>query len=412
MKRTAIVLAGGLLATVASIEAIAQCTTSGSTSSTSTTGSGSGTSGTTSTTGGTTTVGGTCPYGSNGFADGCANAPAGAVPYPNVFSAAVKPHPSAYPTRPEWDVPGVDYSVGVPSNVTLADFQATGVLPSSCTWLNKSTGLVEVTSTPCQLSAIDFSQHGGACVYITSGAGSGAVTITNSKFSVGTATACTGAYLVSAAKGFAGNLDIENNTFLGNGPTTQGMSAAIGSSGSGPVTIKYNYITKLDQHGVDFAAAPTSITERYNVITDFGMQSGSHPNFTYFCGGTFQNVDIEFNLSAEWYGDGAQAAAQGMTIHADSGCGSSLISPVVAHNVVLNPGTGAGTEQTASYVLAPTQDSGATLSGVNMSNNFVDWTGGYGPMYPSKGTGFICSGNVDVYRGSTIAGTFGSVICD
>jgi len=79
---------------------------------------------------------------------------------------------------------------------------------------------------------------------------------------------------------------------------------------------------------------------------------------------------------------------------------------------VLNPGTGSGTAQTASYVLAPTQDSGVTLSGVNMSNNFVDWTGGYGPMYPSKGTGFTCSGNVDLYRSMTISGTFGAVICN
>ena len=352
-----------------------------------------------------------CGFVANGVADGCAEAPAGLPQLAKLFSSAVRPHEVPYPTRPPWNVPGVDYYVGVPPAAQLVDFHADGAVPP-CAKLNKASGLVEIIHTPCQLTAIDFSPHGGACVYISSGAGSSAVKITSSRFSVDAAPACKGAYLVSSGKGFAGDLEIEHNTFLGNGPTLQRMSAAIGSAGSGRVTIQYNYITKFDQHGVDFAAAPTSIAERYNVITDFGMQDGSHPNFTYYCGGTFANVDVEFNLSAEWYGDGAQPAAQGMTIHADAGCRSDFVSPVVAHNVVLAPGVGGRTAQTASYVIAPTEDIGASLSGLTMLNNFVDWTGAYGPIYPSNGSGFRCSGNIDIYRATRIVGKFGDVVCN
>ncbi len=352
-----------------------------------------------------------CGHSTDGLPDGCAGSPAGAPQYPSLFSAPLAPHPSPYPVRPPWNVAGVDYHVGVPSEVSLTDFHADGALPA-CASLHKPTGRVVVTSAPCQLSGIDFSGHGGACVYIAPQAGPGTVTIANSRFSVGTASACKGAYLVAAGKGFAGTFQVESNIFLGNGPTSQSMSAAIGSAGSGPVFVRYNYITQLDQHGIDFAAPPSSISVLYNVITNFGMETGSHPNFAYFCGGTFANVEIAFNLSAEFFGEGAQAGAQGMTIHADSGCGSNLIDPIVTHNVVLNPGTGAGAAQTASYVIAPTQDSGATLSGANISHNYIDWSGGYGPMYPSKGTAFVCSRNIDIYRGNVMAGTFGNVICN
>jgi len=237
---------------------------------------------------------GACPRGA-AYPDGCAGAPIGPMQHPQLFSAPLKPHNSPYPVRPPWNVAGVDYYAGVPANLKLASLEDTGALPA-CASFNASTGLVWVNATPCNLSAIDFSPQ-GACVYIPAHAGSDAVSVTNSRFAVGSTSGCKGAYLVSSSREFRGSLFVANNSFFGNGPTTQAMSGAIGSGGSGAVTIQYNYITRIDQHGIDFSAAPSSISEQYNVITDFGMEVGSHPDFTYFCGGEFRNVRIEYNLS-------------------------------------------------------------------------------------------------------------------
>jgi len=349
-----------------------------------------------------------CPQGT-AYLDGCAGAPPGTAPYPAAFTDPVAPHDAAYPVRPPWNVPGIDYYVGVPLDLALADLGVGGALPA-CASFDSSTGMVRVTSTPCDLVGIDFASY-GACIYILSDAGAGAVTIAYSRFAVGTA--CPGSYLIASGRGFAGNLTILYNSFFGNGPTPQAMSGAIGSLGNGDVDIEYNYITHFDQHGIDYGGAPSSVTQRFNFFEDFGMQVGSHPDSTYFCGGTFQNVTMEYNLSAEWYGDGAQPSAELMTLHADRYCGSSFINPVVQYNVILAPGTGRGTAETASYVLAAVQDAGQVLEYPYLAFNYIDWSGAYGPIYPQFDgiDGAVCVGNIDLSQGISITGLFGIVNC-
>lgn len=357
--------------------------------------------------------GGACPQG-NSFADGCSGAPAGTARNPNLFTAAVTPHASAYAIRPGWNVPDTDYFVGIPSGTTLTDWQslsATGCIGT----VNTTTGLIEITSTPCTINGVDFSLHQASCIFISGSAGSGLVTVENSKFGVGTATACTGSYIISSGSGFTGAVTIIQNDCLCTDSNTQAMSGFTGLNTTGAVTIEYNHVFQIDQHCFDFSGGPpSSVTLKYNDCTDFGMQSGSHPAFTYFNGATYSNVTVAFNVSWERSGD-AEAAngAQGITAHADSTSHSNLTDFVGQNNVVLCPGASAGS--TCSYVLEATQDTGQTNTSPTYSSNYVDASGAFagGALYPGTLSGTpVCSGNKDLVAGTTITGTFGSFTCN
>ena len=101
--------------------------------------------------------------------DGKSGAPAGNPQYSTILSG--------YAKRPPWNVAGVDYATGVPSNVTLQDpwpgFPATTVNSTnfSSTFITQcggagnitanASGLLSINGNNLTISGWDFSLHGG-----------------------------------------------------------------------------------------------------------------------------------------------------------------------------------------------------------------------------------------------------------
>ena len=80
--------------------------------------------------------------------------------------------------RPQWELAGVDYAVGLPSGTTLKDPTIAANLPAGVTYI-AADHMIEVSANNVDLNGFDFSLHGGINVYI---AGSQNTTITNCNF--------------------------------------------------------------------------------------------------------------------------------------------------------------------------------------------------------------------------------------
>ena len=91
------------------------------------------------------------------YADGSASASSGTPELPNLFSG--------YSVRPPWEVAGVDYHVGVPSNQTLLQPTAAN-LPAGTTLDGQ---LILVTANNVTINGFDFSGNGGYGIYIEAG---------------------------------------------------------------------------------------------------------------------------------------------------------------------------------------------------------------------------------------------------
>ena len=97
------------------------------------------------------------PPPSTGYTDGSANAPVGNPQLPNLLSS--------YSVRPAWQVAGVDYAVGVPTNMTLKDPTVAANLPAGVS-IDAANHVVDITANNVTLNGFDFSLHGGWGVVI------------------------------------------------------------------------------------------------------------------------------------------------------------------------------------------------------------------------------------------------------
>ena len=92
------------------------------------------------------------PPPSTGYTDGSANAPVGNPQLPNLLSS--------YSVRPAWQVAGVDYAVGVPTNMTLKDPTVAANLPAGVS-IDTTNHVIDITKNNVTLNGFDFSLHGG-----------------------------------------------------------------------------------------------------------------------------------------------------------------------------------------------------------------------------------------------------------
>ena len=147
-----------------------------------------------------------CSYASKatalGLSDGCNGPPAGTPQFPSLLSAYGS-------NRPQWDVTGLDYYVGVPPGSVLKSTAAN--VPAGC-WYDSGHLNLTCNGNGLTIQDLDFSVNGGMSLYI-SGANN---VVTGNKFAL--APKCKEPLLKFAVSANS-PIRITNNTFDGGGGT-------------------------------------------------------------------------------------------------------------------------------------------------------------------------------------------------
>jgi hypothetical protein len=337
-----------------------------------------------------------CPFGAGAaslnLVDGCAHAPAGTPQYPTLLS-------SYGADRPPWDVAGVDYPVGVPSNITLKD-PTGGTLPS-CASYDASSHVVTVTASNCTIDGYDFTKGGGLQLSIPGGISD--TTVSNDLFGLDGNPPVATAFIDRRG----GSVTVTNSTFQGSGGV-----AYFDSGASGTATFQYDYFYDLDGDAMDFGSSQAVIVE-YDSCVKIGMAAGTHPDCVQFCGGTLDPSSHEsFVLSYQPVGvtvggaEGVQVAQQ---------CGGTITAYSVDHNTIIAAPDGSNVTMSCSIAVA---------DNVNVTHNYIDASGAYYPFYPTgngqcvdniamtSGSEYSGGTTYNYAAGSAITGTFGTLSCN
>lgn len=321
---------------------------------------------------------GACPFASiaaeHGITDdGCAGAGSEPPQYPSMLERYGK-------NRPPFDVAGVDYHVGVPSNVTLRD-PATEPLPAGCSY---NAGLVTCTKDNTVISGYDFSLH-EVRLYIPSGV-SGTI-ITNNKFGIGPA--CKDP-LIDIRN--AHSTTISHNSFDGAGPLCPSLQFGTLIFSVYPAravsTVEYNEFSNIPDDVLDYggpSSGAASIILRYNLFYIQGYTG--HPDGFQANGGNFDPITISFNT----YYNESPPANGAQPFHVEAQLKAVLNRSTVSHNtiVTLADCRGGHGRCVANTDIACKQDAGGNTN-INFSayGNYVDSSGALAAFHDNSG----CSG--------------------
>jgi hypothetical protein len=291
--------------------------------------------------------------------------------------------------RPDWNVAGVDYAVGVPSGTSLAD---PSTIDMSGVSVDAGSHTVTIHGSNVTLSGYDFGLDGGWGIHIDSGAAN--ITIKNSHFLVGG----NAIVPINAASG-SGDLTVSNNTVDGGGGSGDAVWALVNYNGSGTFTAKYNAFLNAPEDAIDFNAGTMTTDVECNLFTNIGTSPGSHPD-------PVQYVGVNASNSVEAYNTIYQpnpSGMQGVQLQAQNG--STLSGTKIENNTIVAKG---GSSEAMSYSIAVIQNAGDTINGATVNNNYIDYSGAYGPFYPPSGSNLTFSGNVNMATGATIASPDGT----
>ncbi len=361
----------------------------------------------------------TCPFG-NAAADGCAGAVAATVQHSDFFTTYAPQNSQVYVTRPGWNVAGVDYAVGIPSGTVLKD-PTSDALPTGCfvQAANPYRIVCQSSSSALMIDGYDFSLHN--CVYLQiNNSWSGAVTIKNSKFAVGTGSFCTGSSIVIISS--TSTLTFTNNQVDGNGPTFPSYAVLIDdqrANSSGLGLFQYNVFLR---GGARFNTQTgcNDVTIKWNYgegLVYFG-NGGAHGEWGLFgtsCGTTIANYNFNFNTFLQPVGAGLCTTGVTAVNAINNGAGSPPTSMTFT-NAISNNNTIAtnrfSTPITASVsgtvltVTAVGDGSGGPGSGCVNVNAALAGTGvTAGTRIVSNGTG---TGQTGTYNLNNNLGTLGS----
>jgi hypothetical protein len=136
----------------------------------------------------------------------------------------------------------------------------------------------------------------------------------------------------------------------------------------------------------------TTVVE-FNVFENLGTDPQAHADTVQYTGVTATNSIISFNTIYQSNPSGNQ----GLQIEAQNG--STITNTWVENNVIVAKGS-----RTMSYSIFVGAASGAnTIDGVVVANNYIDFSGAYGPFYPPSGSHLTYTGNVDMTHGGLLA---------
>jgi serralysin len=163
----------------------------------------------------------------------------------------------AFAEKTSYDIPYVDYQVGVPASVTsFKDYHGLPASGASITY-NAANNTVYVTGNNLVVSGYDFS---GTTLVVNGNN----VTVQNSKFD-----STFGWYALTQTKGFNG-LVVDHNTF--DGLKIDKEYARFINSGEGQITITYNEFKNAQTDVVEL----TSGVVDHNYFNGTGYQTGAH----------------------------------------------------------------------------------------------------------------------------------------
>jgi hypothetical protein len=311
---------------------------------------------------------------------------------PTVYQAT--PHNAATP----WNMPGVDYYVGIPSGTVLLDPTITGNLPAGAT-LSGST--VTITGCNVTLNGFDFTLHNTVLAINVSGSGC-VTTVESSKFQANRTAAQTIARL--------GNLGT-NASFVFQFNEYDGL-APVGGSGSGfnvndpieadwssagTVTLMYNDFYDFDSKIIQLCGTSPASTfiEKCNLFADFGSRSTgcAHGEAEYtYSGGTIAYTG-EYNTYLLHFSVVPSDLTAPHAVQADD---MQIDGVTDDHNVILVPGpqTTCSANNAKSYRAAAVIFDGAqndpnpsSLSNVTFFEDYVDGSGTYFVWYHNAENG-------------------------
>jgi hypothetical protein len=305
--------------------------------------------------------------------DGSAAAPAGKPLLPNVLSH--------YAARPPWKVAGVDYAVGVPAGTTLQD-PATIAIGGTSVDAAKHT--VTVSGSNVTLSGYDFSRSGGWGIYVDAKAAN--TVIRNCNFLVGANN------VVPVNVGTdSGNLTILDSSFDATS-SSGAVWALVNYNGSGRFVAEYNSFRNSPDDAIDFGAGTMTTVVEFNVFENLGTDPQAHADAVQYTGTTSTNSVISFNTVYQSNPSGNQ----GLQIEAQNG--STITNTWVENNVIVARGA-----HTMSFSIFVGAASGPnTIDGVVVANNYIDFSGAFGPFYKPTGSRLTYTGNIDMSRGGLL----------
>lgn len=316
------------------------------------------------------------------YADGSLGAQSGTIQHPTILGS--------YTTRPPWNVPSVDYYVGIPSSVTLTDWLnlCTPSCPPGVFSVNSPAGEVNVDDN-ATLSGIDFTLHGGAYIVVTQSGK--ALTVSNSKF--GNTPSAT-SYTIHAQQANT-NITVTNSEFTGGNSNYGGF---FGFQTTGTLTLKYNYFHQGFQHIVEQVSGVATVIYKYNLIENFCTNPGCHDNWLQWGTiGSGSTADVEFNTSYTNTLSAGVGPGEGFQFYANNS--GTLSTTTLAFNTLIALPTGGNPTQSAIV------HGGPASPGTDKSNYF-DITGtSVGAYYPSSittGTGWSCSGDINMSTGGSL----------
>jgi len=330
---------------------------------------------------------------------------------PTVYQAT--PHNAATP----WNMPGVDYYVGVPSGTVLKDPTSAANLPVGASFSGQT---VTVTGCNVTLDSFDFTLHNTALLINVTGTGC-TTTVQYSKQHALPNTLTYSPIAEIANLGAGGTLVYQKNEYDGLAPYGQlgGSTLAVNAPicCQGNVTLMHNYFHNFDAKIIQMSGTTPASTmvEKYNLFSNFGScgDSCAHGEAEYMYSGTGTiNYTGQFNTYVlPFYNSGSSNLTAPHSVEANS---TDINGTTDDHNVVLAQGPqstcATSTHNSDYYVAAAVIYDGAqstsgpgTMENVNFGYNYTDASGVWFTWYHTGGpalTNVTWTNNVDTGTGN------------
>jgi len=329
---------------------------------------------------------------------GGASASASATVTTNTSTPANYPHLlDGYAVRPPWQVAGVDYYVGCPTNITLK--------PANDGSIQAMPGFTQIQGSMIRFDGAndlvfdgyDFSVNGGYWFYLNNCTNT---TFTNCLFAGTTNYQNLPIAIIQGASG----LTMKNCT-MDAGARVTGTSATTDQliGADAPIILQNNWFKGSYGQYLSTGGNGTVLVQ-YNFFdeTYIGIDRGQtmHMNYQQLGSGTL-TCTWSYNTSRQSTANGAEGP---QFYYNGSG---TMNSPNCSNNTMISlPPSGGGVSMSymihgSTHVSGP--DPNTTLMGSPiLSNNYMDFSGAYGPFYGQSFVGWSVSGNVDMKTGNII----------
>jgi hypothetical protein len=304
-------------------------------------------------------------------------------------------HPSllnGYAVRPPWKVAGVDYGVGYPSTIKLAEPSTISMIGVSADRRNHT---LTVTGDDVTIDGYDFSLDGGWKISVTSGTN---ILITNSNFAIGV-----NSLPPIEITGNAKNVTVSNSIFDGKGNARVDSLVMYNASSNGIFQFRRNWLKNSGTDGVWFLGGSKLIL-RDNLFESIGLVPGGHADAIQFSQSNTTGSQIVFNTLLFGQDLAYEGHLAGEGIQVESQVNSVGIFQIeVGNNILISTRP----KRVNSYLIAlrgSPKGSGANiLDDVNCHDNYVDRGWSYGFLYPNGwGSNYTISNNMDMVTGRKV----------